>query len=307
MKLSWTVLFCLLFNWSYCQFWNFDHDYGEAGFQFLKMHLAPRTVALAGAGAALNGFSLEATDVNPAAASSESGIIHLGYAKPYGEFQSKIPHITWNIPTSRYKLFLHARFLGIEDIRSFDENDVPLTPYRSHTLKVQAGFANVYHKIHWGVSVNYALHNISYANYHSALLDAGLQYEIYNGLWAGAAINNAYFWTSSAANPDEYDNPFPPVAARAGLAYGLSTGKSFKLTLTADARTRNDERLNFPAGVEVSWKEVLYFRTGYPFFEPEPAIPFGAGIKWEMFVLDYAFQRHKTLSPGQYFSLGIRF
>jgi hypothetical protein len=305
MKFFIPVSLMLLVGQAHC-LPRFNHSYGEASFQFLKMNLAPRSVALAGAGAALNGSSLEATDVNPASAGSDSGIIYLGNGIPFREFRGMAPNITWNVPLSRFRLFLNSRFLGFKEIPGRDEDDNPETSYSSHTFKIQAGLAGIYHRIHWGVSANYAQNNIAFVDYMSALIDVGLQYNIVKDLWAGASLTNADVWTSSARSSQNQD-PFPPTTVRAGMAYHFKLGGSVELTVTADARTRNDEKLSFPAGMEVGWRETLFFRTGYPLLEPEPALPFGAGIRWGMFVLDYSIQRHRVLSPGHYLALGVRF
>jgi hypothetical protein len=303
----WIPIICFIFICrSFGQIWNSNYDYGKASFQLLKLHLSPRTVALAGAGTALNGSSLEATDVNPAAAGSDSGIIWLGHGIPYREFQSFIPNLTWNIPIGSYRLSLNTRYLGFKDIPGWDEDRDPTSAYSSHTIKVQSGLAGIFHSVYWGLSANYALNSISFANYHTVLFNAGLQYQIIPGLWTGGAITNGEIWTSSAIY-SENENPVPPTVARMGFAYHINLPKGFLLRAALDARTRIDERLNFPAGIEIGWREMLYFRTGYAFKEPEQAMPFGAGLKWGLFVLDYAFQRHKTLSPGHYFALGIRF
>ncbi|MFC1585349.1 hypothetical protein ACFL5V_07370 [Fibrobacterota bacterium] len=306
MKLSALLVFFLLAGRPYSQFWDFDHTYGEASYQLLKLHLSPRTGSMAGAGAAMNGSALRAADINPASASSDSGMIYLGYALPFGEFKGKIPHLTWNVPVAGYKLFVNTRFMGIDDIRGFDEDDNPTSAYGSHTFKALAGMAGIYRNIHWGLSFGYVLNSISYANYSSFVFDAGLQQQLLGGLWLGAALTNADLWGSEATNPENED-PFPPTTVRMGLAYLIKVSKSIGLAITSDARTRRDEKLNFPGGVEINWREILFFRTGYSFSEPGAAFCLGAGIRWGRFVFDYALQRHRTLSPGNYWSLGVPF
>ena len=91
-----------------------------------------------------------------------------------------------------------------------------------------------------------------------------------------------------------------------GAAYHQSIFSNFKVTVSADARTRNDEKMVFPIGLEVGWKDLLFARSGYPLGEQEPGIALGLGLHWEVFQVEYAFQSHETLSPGHYWSLGLR-
>jgi hypothetical protein len=92
-----------------------------------------------------------------------------------------------------------------------------------------------------------------------------------------------------------------------GVAYARAFGADWKAALTADARARNDEDAAYPAGAEVSWRDLITVRAGYPFGEPEPGFSAGVGLHWSMFRLAYAFQSHPALGPGHYWSLDIAY
>jgi hypothetical protein len=283
----------------------FNRGYGEAGFQFLKLHMAPRTQALAGSGAALQKSSLEAGDINPASAVGDSGVLYLGQGWGPEETKSMTPNITWSLPAGRFSLFLGVRFLRFEELRGFDDDNKPKTNYGAHTFRIQAGLAGKNKSLSWGASLNYAEHSVAFARYRSYLLDLGFQYELFRGLVLGAAANNADFHTSAPIYSG--NEIFPPTVLRAGAAYTFSPVPVITVTAVLDARTRNDEKMNLPSGLEFGWQDVLFLRTGYAFMEPETAQQFGAGVKWRPFVFDYAYKRHKTLGPGHNIALGIRF
>ncbi len=282
-----------------------NREYGEASFKFLKLPLSPRIVGLGGAGIALADGTGE-LDINPAAPASDSGRLVVGRGNPFSEFQSNSSHITWSIPTAGYRLLLNARYLGFDNIPGFDETARPTTAYGAHTLKAQAGVAGIFRTLSWGGTVNFASNNISEANYATAMINAGLRYQVIAGLYAGLSALNADFWSSRAkfeGNPA----PFPPTAIQAGLAYTHTFGAEFTASVAADARTRNDEKLAWPMGAEVSWHHMITARAGFPVGEQEPALAAGLGLCWSRFQFQYAYQGHATLGPGHFWTLDIAY
>ncbi len=281
-----------------------DREYGASSYQFLKLPLSSKVIGMGGAGVAYSSSAAE-IDLNPAAAQGEMGSLFLGKGFPFREFGADANHITWSLPYRSYRILVNARFLGYDDIAGYDGYSHATTPYSAHTFKGQIGLTGAYRKLHWGLTVNYALNNIASVNYSAGLVNAGLRYELFPGFHLGAAGVNGDFWTSEA----EYEgneNPLPPTAVQAGASYRKTLG-SWYGALAVDARTRNDEKLTFPVGLEVGWRETLFARVGYPVSEPEPDFSAGLGLRWSLFQFDYAMQRHATLSPGHYWSLGIRY
>ncbi|MBF0431687.1 MAG: hypothetical protein HQK83_10435 [Fibrobacteria bacterium] len=285
---------------------QFGLQEGASSFQFLKKHASPRLVGLSGAGAALTGNALEATDLNPASAASDSAGVYLGTIYPYRETNSKMPVITWNIPYDQYRFYLSSRLLKFDKIRGFDSDDQFTGYYGAYNLKAQTGVAGRIRNFFWGVSCNFVEQSISVANYHSVMMDIGAQYHVFKGLWAGMSATHIDIWTSSAYDKKNYTDPIAPIAIQGGMAYQMNLPKKLGAKVVIDGLSRNDEDLIIPAGVELNWREVLFFRTGYEFLRQEVALTFGAGCKWNRFLFDYAMERHTSLSPGHYFSLGIR-
>ncbi len=281
-----------------------DKQFGEASFKFLKLPLAPRIAGMAGSGVAAI-LDASGLDLNPAGAAAEGGLIVVGRGYPFAEFQSNSNFITWSLPIQSYRLLLNARYLGFNNIPGFLENNQSTTDYGAHTLKLQVGAAGVLKDVQWGLTGNFAQNNIAEANYATVMINGGLHYEVWKGLSIGASGTNADIWTSKAQYTGNA-NPFPPTALQAGLAYKQSLTSNLKVTGAVDARSRNDEELTWPIGLEMNWRDCLYGRAGFPMGEQEPGIALGLGLRWDVFQFDYAFQSHETLSPAHYWSLGIK-
>jgi hypothetical protein len=289
-----------------------DRVYGEAGFKFLKLPLSPRVVGLAGAGAALVDGAGE-LDLNPAAPADDSASLVVGKGFPYGEFEAGSSHITWSVPFRGYRILVNARYLGFDKINGYDDLGKATAPYGAHTLKGQAGVAGKLQALSWGVTVNYAENSIASANYGSAMINAGARYAVLPGLHAGLSLINADFWGSKAqdaSNPD----PFPPTALQAGLSYARPVGAGVTAAVAVDARTRNDEELAFPAGLEASWHNMVFLRAGLPFGEQTfelgeafSSLHAGLGLRWSIFDFQYAFEAHPELSPAHFWELAIHY
>jgi hypothetical protein len=290
-----------------------DHGPGESSFKFLKLPLSPRIVALGGAGAGL-ADDAASLDLNPAAAAADSGHLVAGRGYPFAEFQGASSHITWAVPLDgNYRLLVNARYLGFDKIEGWDETDGATSSYGAHTLKLQAGLAGAWNKgagtwgeLQWGATLNYAGNSVASANYATAMVNAGARYMLPYGLVFGASVLNADFWGSKAEDA-EYADPFPPTAVQVGLAYARAFGAAWKAAVAADARARNDEDAAFPAGAEVTWRDMITVRAGFPFGEPEPGFSAGVGLHWSIFRFAYAFQSHAALGPGHFWSLDLAY
>jgi hypothetical protein len=284
---------------------EFDRQYGEASFKFLKLPLAPRIVGLGGAGIALADGAGE-LDLNPAAPASDTGRLVVGRGYPFSQFQAASSAITWSVPCSGYRILLNARYLGFDDLEGHDELSRFTTDYGAHTLKAQAGVAGAFRDLSWGATLNFASNNIAEANYATAMVNAGARYRILTGLHAGLSVINADFWGSQAKIAGNRD-PFPPTALQAGLAYAHAVGSGLTAAVAVDARTRNDEEMAWPVGAEISWRNILTARAGFPIGEQEPGIAAGLGLRWSRFQFQYAFQGHATLGPGHFWTLDIAY
>lgn len=282
-----------------------DREYGASSFKFLKLPLSPRIVALGGAGAGLADGAAD-LDLNPAAPAYDSAALVVGKGYPFAEFEAGSSHITWSVPYGPQRILVNARYLGFDKIDGYDDLARPTTAYGAHTLKGQLGLAGRWRFLGWGATVNWAENSVAGANYRTAMINAGARVRLLDGLHAGLSAVNADFW-GSEAREEGNEAPFPPTAVQAGLAYSRALGSGLRAAVAVDARTRNDEKLCWPMGAELSWNDALYVRGGFPVAEPEPGLAAGVGLAWSFFRFDYAYQGHETLGAGHFFSLGLRY
>jgi hypothetical protein len=299
------LLLCLLSLVPAASALDLDREYGASSFKFLKLPLSPRIVGLAGAGSALADGAGD-LDLNPAAPAYDSGRLVAGKGYPFSEFEAGSSHITWSVPTRGYRVLINARYLGFDKIKGYDELARPTTPYGAHTLKGQVGVAGRWDRLGWGATVNFAENSIASANYRTAMVNVGARYRVIEGLHAGLSFINADFW-GSEAEIDGGEDPFPPTAIQAGLAYSRALGAHLRAAVAVDARTRNDEKLCWPVGAEIAWNETIFVRGGFPVAEPEPGLAAGLGLAWSWFRFQYAFQGHETLGPGHFWALELRY
>lgn len=285
-----------------------DLDLGTSSYQFLKLPLAPRVIAMGGAGAALAEGPGEA-EINPAAAARAEGSLIVGQEYPAAEFGTRASHISWNLPWGTRRVALHARYLGFDDIPGWDADNNATTPYQAHTIKLQAALAGTHMGFEWGAGAAWARNNVADATYSALLVNGGLRREfpatgLLKGVSVGASAMNVPFWageSQSASEPVE-----PPVILQAGLAWVRALRADTRLALALDARRAgNDDDVVFPVGAEVTYLEVLSLRAGYPLGDPDNGIGLGVGLRWSRFGFHYAYKGHSTLSGGHGWTLEI--
>jgi len=279
-----------------------DRAYGEASYQFLKLPLSPRIAALGGAGTALWDGAGEA-ESNPAASALDGSRLVVGYGMPFGEFGAKASHVAWNIPWGGSRIWLGARYLGFDAIAGHDELGNATTDYGAHTLKIQGGYAASWRELQLGLALGYAQNNVAEATYSTGLFSLGAHYDLWRGLSIGASAINADIGAGKFRDSD-YRTPFPPTTLQAGLAWAQVFGE-YSAAIAADARTRNDEEMNFPVGLEITWNRLATARVGFPFGAQEPGLTAGFGLAWSRLQLQYAYVGHETLSGGHFLSLEI--
>lgn len=272
------------------------------GFQFLKLSLAPRSVAMGGAGAALAEGAGEA-EVNPAAAARAGGSLTLGQEYAPREFGARASHLSVGLPWDSRRILLHMRYLGFNDIPGWDADNNSTTPYGAHTLKLQAGLAGAVLGVDWGGSLGYAQNNVADASYSAALANVGLRRALPWNLSAGVAATNVSLWSGRSRSATE--NAEPPAILRAGLGWTRDLRPGSSVSLAADVVKTGNEDAVFPVGVEGKIFDALFVRAGWPVGDPDNRLALGLGLKWSRFALNYAYKGHSTLSGSHGWTLEI--
>jgi hypothetical protein len=278
-------------------------DLGASSFQFLKLSLSPRAVAMGGAGTALAHGAGEA-EINPAAGASASSSLTLGQEYPPQEFGTNASHISWNLPWNTRRIMVHARYLGFEEIPGFDDDNNATTPYEAHTLKLQAGLAGQNFGFDWGGTAAYARNNIADASYSALLAGGGVQRDLIYGVSAGLSVTNVALWAAKTRETGETVEP--PFIVQAGLGYVRALRPGSKVSVALDARRVAEEDVVFPIGAEYQFMDALLIRAGYPVGDPDNSVALGFGLQWSRFAFNYAYKHHTTLSGGHGWTLEIR-
>ena len=282
-----------------------DRQFGESSFQFLKWNQSAELSGKAGAGVAGVNRASELS-LNVAAPALDSNFLVLGRGIPFGEFKARATSIAWSMPFRSNRLFLRAGLLNFDKIRGFDADANELSPYSAHTLDAELGWAATKNKLSYGLSFQFAENSIAYANYRVAMMAGGVKYQFSKPFSIGLAVRNVDLWKSDAWD-SENETPFPPTLIQAGLAYHHSLTEKWALKLSSDARTRNDEKMVLPQGLEVFFSDFLILRSGYIILKREQGFNLGLGLNMMGFRVDYAFEYHETLSPAHIWTLGIAF
>jgi hypothetical protein len=272
------------------------------GFQFLKLTLAPRAVAMGGAGAALAEGAGE-SDVNPAAAARAGGSLTLGQEYAPREFGARASHLSWGLPWGARRVLLHARYLGFDEIPGWDADNNATTPYGAHTLKLQTGLAGSDFGLDWGASAAYARNNVADASYSAMLANVGARRALPWGLAAGASATNVTMWSGHSRSATEKAEP--PAILRAGIAWTRDLRPGSSVALAADAVKTGDEDVVLPVGAEYKVFDALFLRAGWPVGDADNRLTLGMGLKWSRFALQYAYKGHSALSGGHGWTLEI--
>lgn len=146
-----------------------------------------------------------------------------------------------------------------------------------------------------GVQFNYLNTRISeYGNFNAISFEGGLQAEIIENLWLGAAISNPF---RIEIAPDEY----LPTQFNIGLSYHFSN----KVLIATEAQKDFEYPTSIRVGLDYRIIEPLSIRLGVG---TEPIQnSFGIGIHLKQLTLDFAARYHQTLGFTPTFSMIYEF
>lgn len=310
---------------------------GTTAAQFLKIGVGTRAIGMGGA------FTASADDIN-AMYWNPAGIARMHSSEAY------FNHIDWILDV---KLDYAGFALDVSDlgtiggfisVMSMDEMPV-------RTLQQPEGTGELFSAGSIVIGISYARNlteefsigfNAKYIGEHiwnetakTFALDVGTQYVIpfLNEFRLGASISNFgpkmkmsgrdIIQTTIVGSGDgnlintdlQLDEFELPLLFRIGLAVDAIKTAENRLTLAADAIHPNDNSEYVNAGLEYTWNETFFIRSGYKsLFEQdgEQGFTFGAGVNYRVFdsfkiKVDYAYQDFGRLKNVQYISLGIRF
>jgi hypothetical protein len=103
----------------------------------------------------------------------------------------------------------------------------------------------------------------------------------------------------------------PPTIFRIGFAFEPYQSEDNKITSSIQLNHPNDNKENVSAGLEYSWKNIVYIRGGYKFNVDEQNYSFGFGVNIPIRIaycaVDYSYSNYITLGNAQRFSIILGF
>ena len=104
---------------------------------------------------------------------------------------------------------------------------------------------------------------------------------------------------------------FPvPLVFRLGIQKDVLGDKEQdenRLTLSIDAINPIDYTMYSSVGAEYSWRNMAFVRGGTHFFHDTAGLSLGAGLKWKIIMLDYAYVNYGPLEENHQFGISLEF
>jgi hypothetical protein len=79
------------------------------------------------------------------------------------------------------------------------------------------------------------------------------------------------------------------------------------LTISADAINPIDYIVYGGLGIEYSWRDMAFIRGGTHLFHDTAGLSLGGGLKWSLFVVDYAYVNYGILKETHQFGISLVF
>ncbi|MDI6766010.1 MAG: PorV/PorQ family protein [Bacteroidota bacterium] len=313
---------------------------GQAGFQFLKIPIGAKQIAMGNTGFA-NATGAGAMYWNPA-----------GVAKNKG-YEFQFSNVSWFAGVS-YQQFtgianagsigtlgFGIQYLAYPDIIETTEEAPGGTggTFKPYDLALILNFSRqMAERVFFGINLKYINETIALVSADALAFDIGLTYNTgYQGLQFGFAITNygtkgqfsgsglRRFYTRPDGPPNQ--TPVPvlfeadkfelPSSVQAGLTFEPLKMENVSASINADyvVNTFSADKQNL--GAEIGYSDMVFLRAGYilktDFNETSKGnANFGIGVKYGFtddfrIIFDYAYADLGILDNAQYITVGIQF
>lgn len=259
--------------------WSAD----EPSAVFLKQQYGVREQAFAGAGSAAEGgpgFFC----VNPAAlANTEKRLLHMNRITEFGDITRSLIAGTYHF--SRFSMGLGLLYMeegaGIiaDEDGIYDDNTTvqsnEFLPVLSLAAKTPRGIA--------GISLKAFQSQIMEHKRTGFAVDAGVQLS-HPQITVGLTVMNA-----GKVNSFSGEKELLPLLVRGGLARKQNIRMAEIELMTDAVYSYYDERMYFPVALELSAKDAVYLRCGYPVEKEVAPFHLGGGIRYKLLQIDYTY------------------
>ena len=277
---------------------------GDTGMAALKIGVSARASAMG------ESFSAVADDAsglfwNPAgtawAVKRQAGFT-------YNQWIQDISHQTAGmvIPTSHGSFGLGLMLNSMDGFeRRTIASDEPLGTFSTQDLALVMNYSRkVGERMSLGANVRYLYEKIYIETSSGYAVDLGARYRLMEGLYAGAAVQNLGSMSEMAVESLKL-----PRTIRAGAAWYVPVGSNPQnLLLSLDYVDYQGDGGHVHTGVEYSPVSAVSLRAGYQTGYEERSLSAGFGLKFSVFMLDYAYVPFSNdLGNSQRFSVSVDF
>ena len=298
---------------------------------WLKLESGTRGIGMGGSQTA-SGIGVSSIPYNPANITFIDGQQEVYYSKV--NYLAGISHNT--IGYGRKLSFtdylgLHLFYLdsGPIGVTTIWEPDGTGENYSVTNLALRLVYARMLtDRLRVGGCIKYIREDIYTMNMQSVLLDIGSNFDtgVY-GVVLGMSVSNFgpdvqfHGQGLEVQVPDTIDvdqtllrktQKYPvPLVFRLGLKKNIlgsdEAGSLHRLTASVDGINPIDYILNWSVGVEYAWNDMLFVRSGTHIGHDTAKWSFGAGLKYNMITVDYAFVDYSVLEVTHQFGISLEF
>ncbi len=265
---------------------------GTVGYNFLKVPVTARQMALGeAAGALTNASGIMPLFLNPAV---------LGFCESKGFGYAYTPWLADISHRAAGTYFSLGQYgSGGISLNYFDYGTITKTThggnlgeyrvignYTAQSLSLGVTYARrLTDRFAYGTRLHYVKETIDVYSSDNLLLDMGIFYHTgFNSLRLGGFISN--FGVDARFIGDYFKMP---TELHLSLAYDLIQNASHLLTLTTEVSHPSDNLEQIHTALEYRFAQHLYLRSGYKFGSDEDNFACGGGLSWQGFLFDVAF------------------
>ena len=300
---------------------------GTSAANWLKIECGTRGIAMGGSQVA-SGRGLSGAYFNPAS------IAFIEDSEVYFSKSNYLAGITHNTlgygkkvtPTDYFGIHLFYLDSGEMEVTTVPSPDGTGEKFKVLDMSVRMIYGKqLTDRLRIGSSIKYILEQIYTVEMQSFVFDMGSNFNtgIY-GIMLGMSVSNfgpnVQFHGDGFLKEDEeavsgYSQKVGkdfsvPLIFRLGIqkdVLGADDGSVHRLTVSADAINPIDYTVYGGLGTEYSWRNIAFVRGGTHLFHDTAGLSLGAGFKWSVFAVDYAYVNYGILEETHQFGISLEF
>lgn len=332
------TLSVILLLWLHSVSFGAGSKVGTTAAQFLKIEIGARAMAMGGA------FVATANDAtasfwNPAGLatlqSREVAVVHTNWL---ADMDLEYASIAIPAGGNVFGLSLTALNYGEWDVTTIDEPEGTGEKFGAQDLALGLSYARpLTDRFRFGINFKYISQSIYHMSASAIAFDIGTLFTTqFRGLRIGMSLSNfgskmsmhgkdakvfhdiapAVEGNNENINAYLETNEWDlPLLFRVAVAFDLINNDYSKLTLAVDSVAPNDNTEYINTGMEYSWKQLVFLRSGYRSLfqeDREDGLTLGAGMRYALtnqvkFKFDYAYAYFGRLENIQQLTVGLEF